>query len=113
MLPKHCIVWVFVVFFGVVVKEFGVGAWGVVFEVFFDEFRVSGFWIPVSGRAFRKTWPGSDSVPGRQDRKPRSIIWAGAIKKGVVQLKGGPVPDDVPWDMGLLPCGKLLWTHSF
>ena len=35
-------------------KEFWVGVRGVIFEFLFEEFRVSGFWIPVAGRAFRK-----------------------------------------------------------
>ena len=43
--------WYFLVFF----KEFGVGVRGVIFEFFFEEFRVSGLWIPVAGRAFLKS----------------------------------------------------------
>ena len=43
------------VFFGVFFKEFGVGAWGATFGDFFEEFQVSGFWIPVAGRAFLNT----------------------------------------------------------
>ena len=34
-----------------------VGVRGVIFEVFFEEFRGSGFWIPVAGRACLKTQP--------------------------------------------------------
>ena len=44
---------IFLVFF----KEFRVGARGVIFEFFFEEFRDSGFWVPVSiaGRPFLKS----------------------------------------------------------
>ena len=54
----------FLIFFEFFLRNFGVGAPGGDFWVLFKEFRVSGFWIPVAGRAFRK-WSRKLSLPKR------------------------------------------------
>ena len=45
-----------------------------IFGIFFEEFRVSGFWIPVTGRAFLNFWFWKDEATKRAAESHRSSL---------------------------------------
>ena len=97
-IPENSVFWVILVFF-----EFFFGNWGRGpggnFWVFLEDFRVSGFWIPVAGRAFRNSWFGDDFLGDYcLDICPPTNLGGGGGNLVLGHPNGGILQGSVPCD---------------